>query len=249
MRQVLTPAACYHAYLDLAGQDLLAPAFLTLSAPCYRREPVYEPLRRQWVFHMREIVCVGTADEVKVHLATHRLALEALAERLGLPTSFALATDPFFNPGRSARYLMQKVDPTKEELVYGGDLAIASLNYHRDTMGGCFEIRRGGRRLRPVAWPSVWSAGCTRWSTRTGCRAPCTSSRLSWRAARRPSREWPYATVDLMFLTERWVGQRSALHGRVWAVQDTLVTIRIHHSMRPSSWPARLSSKSKGIAL
>jgi seryl-tRNA synthetase len=158
-QHVLTPAACYHVYHDMVGQDLAAPALFTLCAPCFRREEAYEPLRRQWVFHMREIVCVGTGDEVKAHLAAHRGALAALAARLGLATSFAHGTDPFFNPGRNARYLMQRVDPTKEELLHEGELAIASLNHHRDTMGKAFAIRRGGE----TAQTSCVAFGLERW--------------------------------------------------------------------------------------
>jgi hypothetical protein len=158
-QQVLTPAACYHVYHDMVDEDLSAPALFTLCAPCFRREEAYEPLRRQWVFHMREIVCIGTGEEVKAHLATHRRALEALTERLGLAAAFAHGTDPFFNPGRNAKCLMQQVDPTKEELLFGGELAIASLNHHRDTMGKAFAIRRGGE----TAQTSCVAFGLERW--------------------------------------------------------------------------------------
>ena len=157
--QVLTPAACYHVYLDLVGQDLQKPGFYTLCTRCFRRENEYHPLRRQWAFQMREIVCVGTDVEVKGHLASHRAKMLELSERLGLGATFVHATDPFFNPGKSARYLMQKIDPTKEELVFGGDLAIASLNYHRDTMGMAFEIRRAGE----IARTGCVAFGMERW--------------------------------------------------------------------------------------
>ena len=156
---VLTPAACYHVYLDLMGQDLREPGIFTLCTRCFRREKEYQPLRRQWAFHMREIVCIGTADEVKAHLATYRMKMLDLAERLGLGATFEHATDPFFNPGKSAKFLMQKIDPTKEELVFGGDLAIGSLNYHRDTMASAFEIRRGGE----TAQTGCVAFGMERW--------------------------------------------------------------------------------------
>jgi len=156
---VLTPAACYHVYLDLVGQDLAAPITVTLGTRCFRREKEFHPLRRQWAFHMREIVCVGTAEEVRAHLASHRTKMLELSERLELGATFEHATDPFFNPGKSARYLMQKIDPTKEELVFGGDLAIGSLNFHRDTMGAAFEIRRGGE----TAQTGCVAFGMERW--------------------------------------------------------------------------------------
>ncbi|MEB3222725.1 MAG: hypothetical protein VKS61_11660 [Candidatus Sericytochromatia bacterium] len=157
--QVLTPSACYHVYHDLVGQDLPAPGYFSLCTRCFRREATYEPLRRQWAFQMRELVCVGTADEVRAHLAAHRARLLALCERLGLDAAFQPATDPFFNPGRSAKHLMQVLDPTKEELVFGGDLAIASLNFHRDAMGTAFDLRRGGE----VAQTGCVAFGLERW--------------------------------------------------------------------------------------
>ncbi|MEB3196337.1 MAG: aminoacyl--tRNA ligase-related protein [Candidatus Sericytochromatia bacterium] len=141
---VLTPAACYHVYLDRIGQRLTGPVHVTLCARCFRREAYYQPLRRQWAFSMREIVCLGTPDEVKAFLADHKGVMSTLAEKLGLKAEFAHATDPFFNPGRNGKYLMQVVDPVKEELVFAGDLAIGSLNYHRSTFGEAFDISRDG---------------------------------------------------------------------------------------------------------
>lgn len=143
-RDVLTPAACYHVYLDRLGHRLEAPVHVTLCARCFRREAHYEPLRRQWSFNMREIVCLGTPEEVRAFLARHREVMQELAAALGLTVELAHATDPFFNPGASGKYLMQVVDPVKEELVFGGELAIGSLNYHRSTFGEAFDIQRDG---------------------------------------------------------------------------------------------------------
>lgn len=158
-RDVLTPAACYHVYLDRIGHRLTAPVHVTLCARCFRREAYYAPLRRQWSFTMRELVCLGTPEEVKAFLAHHRGLMQDLAADLGLPVELAHATDPFFNPGASGKHLMQMVDPVKEELVFGGDLAIGSLNYHRSTFGEAFDIRRDGE---PVHTGCV-AFGMERW--------------------------------------------------------------------------------------
>src|SRR5262245_54456490 len=40
VRHVLTPAACYHFYLELAGENLDGPRYLTTAASCFRREKV-----------------------------------------------------------------------------------------------------------------------------------------------------------------------------------------------------------------
>ena len=144
VRDVLTPAACYHFYSLLRGRTLSGPVYLTTRATCFRREAYYAPLERQWSFSMREIVCLGTADEVKGFLDAEQARVAAFAARLGLPLALQNATDPFFNPSRNPKYLMQKLEPVKTEMVFQGRLAIGSLNFHRNYFGEAFEIRRDG---------------------------------------------------------------------------------------------------------
>jgi seryl-tRNA synthetase len=85
VRDVLTPAACYHFYSLLKGRELPGPVYLTTRATCFRREAYYAPLERQWSFSMREIVCLGTADEVKAFLEAEQARVAAFAARAGLP--------------------------------------------------------------------------------------------------------------------------------------------------------------------
>jgi seryl-tRNA synthetase len=68
VRNVLTPAACYHFYVLFQGQPQQEARYLTTRATCFRRETHYLPLERQWNFSMREIVCIGSSDEVKAFL-------------------------------------------------------------------------------------------------------------------------------------------------------------------------------------
>lgn len=148
LRAVLTPAACYHVYAFLAGERLPARRVVTTRATCFRREQAYEPLRRQWSFSMREVVCLGTEGEVDLFLADWRRALERFAAAARLPVAFAPATDPFFSPATSAAHLAQRLEPSKTEMVFEGGLAIASLNDHRTTFGEAFGIARGGLPAR-----------------------------------------------------------------------------------------------------
>lgn len=144
VREVLTPAACYHIYIHEQGRVFERAQHYTTRNTCFRRERYYAPLRRQWGFTMREIVCVGTLDEVKQFLATCRGQVEALLAATGVPVAWTAATDPFFQPARSAQYLAQRVNPTKTEAVFGDDLAIASVNLHQDHFGHTFDLSRGG---------------------------------------------------------------------------------------------------------
>lgn len=145
VREILTPAACYHLYANHEGERLERPLYLTTSNTCFRNESHYEPLRRQWSFTMREIVCLGTATEAARFLESSRGVLDLLLGEVGLDVSWAIATDPFFRPLENPRYLMQRVQPLKHEAVYGGDLAIGSANLHYDHFGAAFAISRDER--------------------------------------------------------------------------------------------------------
>lgn len=159
IRDVLTPAACYHFYVAFQGESLAAPRRVTTRATCFRREERYAPLERQWSFSMREIVCIGASEEVKAFLARREAAVEALWRRIDLPIEWRHATDPFFDPSRNPKYLAQKLDPVKREMVFQDRLAIGSSNFHRNYFGEAFRIRRGSED----AFSGCIAFGIERW--------------------------------------------------------------------------------------
>lgn len=62
----LSPALCYHAYGLHADTTLEeSPSLLTMQGTCWRRETRFAPLERAWAFTMREIVCMGSSEEVE----------------------------------------------------------------------------------------------------------------------------------------------------------------------------------------
>jgi hypothetical protein len=148
IRDVLTPAACYHVYDHLAGRRFDGPQYLTTRNTCFRREKEYVALERQWSFSMREIVCVGTAEETRSFLEAAVAEVDRYVAALGLPVRWEQASDPFFRPSKNPLYLMQQVDPTKFELMFDGRLAIASTNLHHDHFGRAFDIERDGEPAR-----------------------------------------------------------------------------------------------------
>jgi seryl-tRNA synthetase len=167
-RDVLTPAACYHFYVLHQGQTLTAPRYLTTRTTCFRREAHYAPLRRQWSFSMREIVCIGTIDEVKTFLQHYQARLDRFFTASGLAITWANATDPFFQPASNPKSLAQKLDPVKTEMVFpvpssaanaSGQLAIGSVNFHRNYFGEAFGITRDGRE----AFTGCVAFGLERW--------------------------------------------------------------------------------------
>jgi hypothetical protein len=159
VQDVLTPAACYHFYATFQGETLAAPRHVTTCSPCFRREAFYVPLQRQWCFTMREIVCLGTAEEVQDFLTRSRDQINLFCTGLGLSVTWESATDPFFNPLRNPRYLWQRVAPVKTELVFPGPLALASTNFHNDYFGRTFGIHREGK----AAFSGCVAFGLERW--------------------------------------------------------------------------------------
>jgi hypothetical protein len=142
--ELLTPAACYHLYAAHQRERLPAPLYLTTRNTCFRREQLYEPLRRQWSFAMREVVCLGTAAETTAFLEAARTTVDRFTTLIDLPLDWLPATDPFFRPASNPGYLLQRVQPTKHEATYGGSLAIGSVNVHHDHFGAAFGITRDG---------------------------------------------------------------------------------------------------------
>lgn len=144
-REILTPAACYPIYISERNRELPERRTFTVRSRCHRRERHYRPLERQWSFSMREIVCIGTGQEVREFLTAGNDLLDQLFGILGLGVTWTVATDPFFDP-RNPQALMQKVDPVKREMLIRG-LAIGSTNYHRHHFGDAFRITRDGAAL------------------------------------------------------------------------------------------------------
>lgn len=156
---VMTPAACYHCYIQYQGERLEESKYLTTRATCFRREAVYAPLERQWSFSMREIVCIGTAEEVSEFLMHYQRHIDAFFRELGWPIEWKAANDPFFNPSRNPKYLLQKLDPVKTEMVFDNRLAIGSINFHRNYFGEAFDMKRNGKD----AYTGCVAFGIERW--------------------------------------------------------------------------------------
>jgi seryl-tRNA synthetase len=136
----LASAACYNVYLHLRDSELGAARYITTVATCYRNEDHYDGLRRLHAFSMREIVCVGTADEARDHIAAFKPKVLEFARQVGLELAVQIAGDPFFQ-NEGPRAVLQKLFPVKEEFVHDGSLAIASVNFHRNFFGERCGIR------------------------------------------------------------------------------------------------------------
>ncbi len=140
-KAILTPAACYHFYINFQQQDFAKTRLFTTRNNCFRHEKQYVPLERQWSFTMREIVCIGGEDEVQRYLQVTKSRLSGLFARLNMDIQWQTAQDPFFDPGNNPKHLLQKLHPNKQEMVFDDRLAIGSANYHRSYFGEIFDIK------------------------------------------------------------------------------------------------------------
>jgi seryl-tRNA synthetase len=145
----LSPAVCYHAYSMHVGDTIPAGGITYgMCGKCFRYESSnMKDLRRLWDFTLREIVFLGTREEV---LAKRQRGVEMMAEFLdshGVAAEIRTASDPFFvAPDEAlAKTFFQLSSDTKYEVAAflpdGSQLAVGSLNYHSDFFGRVFDCR------------------------------------------------------------------------------------------------------------
>jgi len=161
--EVLTPAACYHLYVHHQQASFETPRYFTTVNTCFRREANYRPLERLSSFTMREIVCFGTPTEVHAFLADAASIVDAITSHFALSATWTTANDPFFRAPTNPKFLMQKIDPTKQELVFEGRLALGSANFHHDHFGRAFGITRATPTGAKPVHSGCMAFGIERW--------------------------------------------------------------------------------------
>lgn len=158
-RYLLPSAACYPVYRQLRGQALAQPACVTTLQRCFRNEASFDGLARLLGFSMREVVFVGAPDAVNERLAEWRRRVTEIADACGVPVAIETASDPFFESGGS-RARMQQLFPVKEEFVFDGTVAVASVNRHRNFFAERWNIRLDNGEL---AHSGCVAFGLERW--------------------------------------------------------------------------------------
>lgn len=140
----LAPAACYPLYPTCAGTLPLGGRHVTLMGWAYRHEPSNEPTRMR-AFRVRELVRLGTPEDVTAWRDDWMQRGVELLRALGLPAELQIASDPFF--GRAGKMLAagQIEQRLKFEVVVPvisneKPTACCSFNYHLDKFGFVFGI-------------------------------------------------------------------------------------------------------------
>lgn len=154
----LSPAVCYHIY-HLFKDRVIGEAGTAhaVCGKCFRYEAGNtSDLRRLWDFTMREVVLMGTRDQV---LARRQEGIEAVArflEEHELAGEIRTASDPFFiAPDAPAKTYFQLSSETKYEISLmlpdEERVAVGSLNYHTDFFGRAFDVAlHGGGPMHSV---------------------------------------------------------------------------------------------------
>lgn len=139
-KYLLPSAACYNVYFHLSNQIVRSPRYLTTIARCYRNESEYNDLKRLWSFQMREIVCIGTSQDVHRFLSFYKNKIMEFAKNIGIRFEIKPASDPFYDK-KSAKALIQKLETVKEEFIFQQSISAASVNFHKNFFGEKCNIR------------------------------------------------------------------------------------------------------------
>lgn len=137
---MLPSAACYPIYAHFHDRILAATECVTTVQNCFRNETHYEGLARLRAFTMREIVALGTHDTVTAFLVRHKAWVRHFAQGADISLAIQNATDPFFQAD-GARTRMQQLFPVKEEFVFEKQVAVSSVNLHRNFFTERWNIR------------------------------------------------------------------------------------------------------------
>jgi len=164
--QTRTPAVCYQCYPRLSDQEIDELNLWTCAAKCGRNEGCPE-LGRFQTFHMREIVLIGSAHQVREERERWMNKIAELARALGLQVDLRPAADCFFasEAGRGQK-LLQQIKGLKFELQLcadgpGRNMAIASFNLHETFFASRFRMKL---RDGSDAYSGCVAFGLERWA-------------------------------------------------------------------------------------
>ena len=144
---VMVPAACYPAYPAMALRGPLPTGGVTLDlggSYVFRNEPSGDPARLQ-MFHQREMVRIGEAEDILAWRETWMARAKNIFEQCGLNASFDLASDPFFGRGGKLMANNQRQQSLKFEalvsIASAEPTAVSSFNFHQEHFGSAFGIQ------------------------------------------------------------------------------------------------------------
>jgi seryl-tRNA synthetase len=110
----------------------------------FRNEPSGDPARLQ-MFHQREMVRIGTMDEVLAWREKWMKRATAIFEHVNLDAKLDVASDPFFGRGGKLLAKSQLEQQLKFEVLVPiaspDRTAVSSFNFHQEHFGSVFGIQ------------------------------------------------------------------------------------------------------------
>jgi seryl-tRNA synthetase len=164
----LKPAVCLPCYRQYRGTRLPAGGAvrITMQNHVFRHEgDRYDALARLWDFQVRDIVFMGSQQEVSALREETMDAIMTLCDELDLTARLELANDPFFLDESSHKIVYQRLGEVKYELLLRiphreMDVAASSFNLHRDFYASVYDIRQHDGA---VAETACMGFGLERW--------------------------------------------------------------------------------------
>lgn len=143
---LLTPSACLHFY-PIFGEQQIDSGVFTTRARVYRNEKKQTDGQTRLIdFTVREIVVVGTADDVMSKLNNIGNLIVEYGKSIGLNIKLETASDPFYPSRENAiKKKLQLVNKQKMEMIInlnGEKLSIGSINYHGFHFSKAFQFDR-----------------------------------------------------------------------------------------------------------
>lgn len=149
----LESAVCDCCYYGLEGTEDLQDAYYTCYNKVFRNEKSeLGRLDRLTNFSVRDIMFVGTEQFVLQSRQTLIDKLHQLVESLQLRAKLETANDPFFMNDSAMKATFQNAHRLKYEILaeiphLQKEIAVGSVNYHRDAFSNAFDIRtKEGKR-------------------------------------------------------------------------------------------------------
>jgi seryl-tRNA synthetase len=143
----LPPTMCYHTFHQFAGGPLPAGlSVVTARGKSFRHEEKYrQGLERLWDFTIREVVLLGTREQVLADRERLMNRVLGLVDELGLVGRCEVANDPFFgNTDGAVRSSSQRLLELKYELRLdvgeGKTIAVGSFNFHEQMFADAFAL-------------------------------------------------------------------------------------------------------------
>ncbi|MFF9352040.1 hypothetical protein [Streptomyces sp. NPDC014734] len=147
----LPPTMCYHTFHQHTGRTLARGRLhvITSRGKSFRFEAAYATtLERLWDFTVREIVFMGSREDVLDARERFMRNVFSFLEEIGLSGFCEVGNDPFFcGSDTSERIWSQRLLELKYELrlvvAPGRTIAVGSFNFHDDLFGEAFRIHHG----------------------------------------------------------------------------------------------------------